>query len=100
MSVISKYKKQIKEIEEKIKNIQKSCTHPEDVVMRKYSCNSGNYDPSNDSESQTFCCLLCGYKWYDHRYTSGYNEPWHLPDNERYRRSNKILPWDDDLIPE
>lgn len=93
--LIQNYKDQIKELAKKIEAIQAACSHPEEAVMVKYHCNSGHYDPSNDTESYTFYCTLCEYQWYEsHEYGCG--NKW-KPENEKWRYSRKTLKWDETL---
>lgn len=94
MSLIAKYQKQIRELEGKIKELQENCSHPPIAVMKKYSGNHGNYDPSSDCDSVTFCCLLCSKRWFDIKHTGeGWDEA-----NKLWLRSPDVLKWDDALL--
>lgn len=50
-------------IDRKIKNLQATCTHPEEVLTFKYGSNTGNYDPSADLYWTDYTCGVCGKKW-------------------------------------
>ena len=56
----------IKYCNEKLYEIQESCTHPKDSVHSEFGSNTGNYDPSADTYWTDYYCEDCGKRWTKH----------------------------------
>lgn len=63
MNIIENFEKQIKELNKKIQNIQDACSHPEEVVTKKHSSSTENYDPSANCYWTDFYCKVCKKQW-------------------------------------
>lgn len=48
-------------IADDLASLQEACPHPN--LTKTYHSNSGNYDPSADSEWYQFVCPDCGKRW-------------------------------------
>lgn len=42
---------------------QNTCTHPIDKLVKNYSSNTGNYDPSSDIYFVNVKCTVCNERW-------------------------------------
>jgi hypothetical protein len=61
--MIKKLRKQIKDLENQIEEIQEECIHPKRCVTKTPRGSSGNYDPSNDRYWYECECSLCEKRW-------------------------------------
>lgn len=63
MSIIKKLEAEINVLQDKIKNIQDQCSHPESCLDKTHGSNTGNYDPHDDCYWTDYHCHLCDRKW-------------------------------------
>lgn len=55
---IEKINKKLEKLQEKKKEIQDGCIHPE--ILYRYIGSTGNYDPSDDGYTFCYICEHCG----------------------------------------
>lgn len=65
MSIVDTLYNDISILQNKIKDIQDNCSHPEGAVTKEYGSNTGNYDPSSDCYWTNFVCGLCSKRWQE-----------------------------------
>jgi hypothetical protein len=63
MSIVKELQDQIKEIHEKIVDIQENCNHPESALEKKGNSSTGNWDPMDNCYWWEFHCKLCDKRW-------------------------------------
>jgi hypothetical protein len=63
MTIVQEIKEQITQLELKLINIQKNCSHPKDVIVSVNRSNTGNYDPSADRYWTDHHCTFCDKRW-------------------------------------
>jgi hypothetical protein len=64
MTIIDDLRRQIKESEEKIKEIQADCSHPLSARLTLNSGATGNYDDPEGTYWTEHHCTLCDKKWH------------------------------------
>lgn len=54
---------QLDVLNQQIKELQKNCAHPREVVLVENKSNTGNYDPTADCYWKEMHCLACDKRW-------------------------------------
>ncbi len=63
MSRITELKGIIADAYNEIQEIQKLCSHPAPCVTKKYTSNTGNWNPRDDTYTIKLHCELCDKNW-------------------------------------
>ena len=63
INIVDEIKREINDLEGRLKEIQEECSHPKVSLKIEYRSNTGNYDPSSNCYWTDYHCKLCGKRW-------------------------------------
>ncbi len=63
MTKVQRLQKKIGDLQDRIRDIQNDCRHPDNQLIVKHRGDTGNYDPSCDIYWTEYHCSVCDKMW-------------------------------------